>query len=164
MKILAIDPGFDRMGVAIVSREQGREELVYSTCVQTSAKLSFPERLKLLGDAVDGVVARYAPEAVALETLLFGKNEKTASRVAEVRGMLIYKATVLGLPVSEYTPMQIKVAVAGYGKADKTQVATMVRSILKEPLTDRLDDELDAIAIGLTYFAHFGTRNALLHT
>lgn len=163
MKILAIDPGFDRMGVAILERADGREKLLYSTCVQTSAKLPFPERLKLLGDAVDVVVATHAPDAVALETLLFGKNEKTASRVAEVRGMLVYKATVLGLSVSEYTPMQIKVAVAGYGKADKTQVATMVRSILKESLENRLDDEMDAIAIGLTYFAHSGVQNAVLH-
>lgn len=163
MKILAIDPGFDRMGVAILERTAGREELRYSTCVQTSPKLPFPERLKLLGDAVDAVVAEYAPDAAALETLLFGKNEKTASKVAEVRGMLIYKATVFGLPVHEYTPMQVKVAVAGYGKADKTQVATMVRSIMKLPLEKRLDDELDAIAIGLTYFAHAGVANAVLN-
>lgn len=163
MRVLAIDPGFDRMGIAILERAGGREILLYSTCTQTSPKLPFPERLKLLGDAVDAAVAEYTPNAVALETLLFGKNEKTASRVAEVRGMLIYKATVLGLPVSEYTPMQIKVAVAGYGKADKVQVATMVRSILKESLENRLDDEMDAIAIGLTYFAHSGVQNAVLH-
>ncbi|OHA85511.1 MAG: crossover junction endodeoxyribonuclease RuvC [Candidatus Yonathbacteria bacterium RIFOXYC1_FULL_52_10] len=163
MRILAIDPGFERMGVAIVSREQGREELVYSACVQTSAKLPFPERLKLLGDAIDELVLNHHPEAVALETLFFGKNEKTASKVAEVRGMLLYKATVLGLPVHEYTPMQVKVAVAGYGKADKVQVATMVRSILKTSLENKLDDEMDAIAIGLTHFAHAGLVGRVSH-
>jgi len=149
------------MGVAILSREEGKENLVYSSCVQTSAELSFPERLKLLGDAVDEVVQKHKPELMALETLFFGKNEKTASRVAEVRGMLIYKATVLGLPVHQYTPLQVKVAVTGYGKADKAQVAVMVRSILKMEHEKMLDDELDAIAIGLTHFAHGGLKNLL---
>lgn len=161
MIILSIDPGFDRMGVAILARDGGKEKLVYSACVQTSPELSFPERLKLLGDAVDDVVRIHNPELVALETLFFGKNEKTASRVAEVRGMLIYKATVFGLPVHQYTPLQVKVAVTGYGKADKAQVAMMVRSILKMEHEKMLDDELDAIAVGLTHFAHGGLKNLL---
>ena len=130
------------MGVAILSREEGKENLVYSSCVQTSAELSFPERLKLLGDAVDEVVQKHKPELMALETLF-------------------YKATVLGLPVHQYTPLQVKVAVTGYGKADKAQVAVMVRSILKMEHEKMLDDELDAIAIGLTHFAHGGLKNLL---
>ncbi|MHB8651900.1 MAG: crossover junction endodeoxyribonuclease RuvC [Minisyncoccota bacterium] len=153
MKILAIDPGYDRMGVAIVERTNGNDTLHYSACVQTSPKLLFIERLKILADEVDRIVDFYHPDAVALETLLFGKNEKTASRVAEVRGMLLYKSVSADLPAYEYTPLQVKVAVTGYGRADKRQVALMVRTILALDATSALDDETDAIAIALTHLA-----------
>lgn len=153
MKILAIDPGYDRMGIAIIERVSGNDALCYSTCVQTSPKLPFLDRLKILADEVDRLIALHHPDALALETLLFGKNEKTASRVAEVRGMLLYKSVAANLPAHEYTPLQVKVAVTGYGRADKQQVALMVRTLLSLDTSKILDDETDAIAIGLTHLA-----------
>ncbi len=152
-RVLAFDPGFERLGVAVVERAGSKETLVYSECVRTSAKLSFPERLRELGAAAEKLIEEYSPHAVALEDVYFAKNEKTAMKVAEVRGMLAYLAAKNGLTIYEYTPMQVKVAITGYGKSDKSAVAAMVPRLVTLTPKKRLDDELDAIAVGLTCLA-----------
>jgi len=155
MRVLAIDPGYERCGVAVLEQERGgKEDLLYSECLQTSTSLPFPERLRSIVDSCVTIMERYNPSALAIERLYFNTNQKTAMAVAEVRGALLYAATVRDIAVSEYTPSSIKTAVAGWGRADKQQVITMVGKIvaIKEPI--EFDDEYDAIAIGITHLAH----------
>lgn len=156
MRILAIDPGFERVGIAILEKKTGKELLLYSACFKTSAKLPFEKRLVLIGNELSRLIDEYRPEAVAVETLFFNSNQKTAMRVAEARGVIIHSAVSRGLALYEYTPLQIKIAVAGYGKADKEQVATMAHKLLGLSETARHDDETDAIALGITCLASQG--------
>lgn len=159
MKILGIDPGFERLGVAILEKNPGdkNEQVIYSQCFKTSAKLEFADRLKLIGEEVNTVIKKYKPEMLAIETLFLTTNQKTVMHVAEARGVVIYEAIKAGLKIFEASPPQIKIATTGYGKADKEQVMRMVKMLVKIDNTKKSDDELDAIAIALTGFAHLST-------
>jgi crossover junction endodeoxyribonuclease RuvC len=152
MRVLAIDPGFGRCGVAVLEKQGGREHLVYSECIETSKTADFPMRLAAVADEVARLAKKHGPDAVAMESLFVTKNQKTAMRVAEVRGAIIYVAESLDLPVHQYTPGQIKAAV-GYGGADKRQVAAMIRALVRIEKDIRFDDEYDAIAVGVTHLA-----------
>lgn len=155
MILLAIDPGYERLGVAILQKEKGKKETVlFSDCVRTSAKLLFEERLVELGLKVEELIEIYKPEALSIENLFISNNQKTAMRVAEVRGVLIYIAKKNSLTVSEYTPLQVKSSVTGDGKSSKDQVIKMVKLLTKTNKPNMLDDEYDAIAIGLAFFAY----------
>lgn len=153
MKVLAIDPGYGRCGVAVVEKNSGKEVLLYSDCIETSAKLNFPERLATIIDACAQLMKKHAPDCVALEKLYFTKNHKTAMRVAEVRGALISTASNAGLQVFEYTPGEVKSAAAGFGGADKKAVATMLHALVKIEKKITHDDEYDAIAVAVTHLA-----------
>ncbi len=153
MRVLAFDPGFERLGVAVVEKQNGKDVLLHSECVRTAASLPFAQRLSELGVAVEALVEMWQPGAVALENVFFENNAKTAMDVAAVRGMLLYIAAQNGLPSYEFTPLQVKVAVTGYGKSDKAAVSMMVQRLVAIPAKKRLDDELDAIAVGLTCLA-----------
>lgn len=160
MKIIAIDPGYERLGIAVLEKET-REKLLFSECFKTKASLPFFERLQLIGQEVARIIEEHQPEALSIENLFIETNQKTAMRVAEVRGAILYQARILGLEIHEYTPLQIKVAVTGYGKATKSQVMTMVKKLVSGTEVIRQDDEIDAIAIGLTHFAHYRSQNIL---
>ncbi len=153
MKIIAIDPGYERMGVAIIEKRGVKETLAYSECFKTSAKIPHDERLKLIGKEIETIIKKYKPEAMAIETLFFTNNQKTAMHVSEARGVMLYIASSQGLSVREFSPMAIKVAVTGYGKSEKDQVTAMVKKLIKIDKAIKYDDEYDAIAVGLTYFA-----------
>ncbi len=153
MRVLAFDPGFERLGIAVLEKEKGKEQLLHSECVRTSAKLTFPQRLAELGVAIEAVIDLWQPSCIAIENVFFEKNAKTAMDVAAVRGMLLYIASSAGLPAHEYTPLQVKVAITGYGKSDKAAIAAMVPRLVTIPEKKRLDDEMDAIAVGLTCLA-----------
>ncbi|MBI4117989.1 MAG: crossover junction endodeoxyribonuclease RuvC [Parcubacteria group bacterium] len=160
MRIIAIDPGFERVGVAVLEKSAGKEVLIFSDCIRTNPKDVFEERLRVIGTAFGKLVETYAPEVLAIETLLFNTNQKTAMKVAEGRGTIVFKAKEAGLHVEEYTPLQIKVAITGWGRAPKEQVTLMVKQLLRVPeKKGRLDDEYDAIAVGLTHFATEKTRS-----
>lgn len=150
MRVLAFDPGFGRLGAAVLEKQNGKEILLYSDCVRTSAKTVFSERLKKLGEEVEKLIKKWQPDTVALESVFFENNAKTAMDVSRVAGMLVYLAARRGLPVFEYTPLQVKVAIAGHGRATKQAVATMLPRLIRLPDKKRLDDEVDAIAVGLT--------------
>lgn len=154
MKVLAIDPGYGRCGMAVIERENSKEILLFSDCIETSGKDDFSERLAVVADVCMRLIQEYRPQALAIEKLYFQKNQKTAMRVAEVRGALIETATRFGVPVSEYGPGQVKSAVAGSGRADKIAVARMLHALLKIDKKIKHDDEYDAIAIGVTHLAH----------
>lgn len=147
--------------MAVVERdENGTDALIYSQCVETSAQAEFAERLDTIAGECARLIEIHAPSYLAIEKLFFNTNQKTAMRVAEVRGALIQSASERGVAVHEYTPMQVKSAVAGWGGADKRQVATMVRLLMKIEKQIKHDDEYDAIAIALTHLANVRAREA----
>ena len=156
MKVLAIDPGYDRLGVAVMEYQNGKEILLYSTCVLTDKKSALPERLYVLGKAIAQLLKDYAPDTVAIETLFFNKNIKTAIGVAQARGIIIYLAKAADCTVYEFGPQEIKVAVTGYGNSDKTAVFAMIEKLVADVPKKALDDEYDAIAVGITCLAQHG--------
>ncbi len=154
MKVLAIDPGYGRCGVAVVEKNGGAKEiLLYSDCIETSAKTAFPDRLAAIASECARLMKEYAPDCVALERLFITKNQKTAMHVAEVRGALMGAASSAGLKVFEYTPGEVKSAAAGWGGADKKAVAQMLHALVKIDKKIQHDDEYDAIAIAVTHLA-----------
>lgn len=159
MRIIAIDPGYERIGIAVLEKDPStasgtREQLIFSECFKTDAKLPFHDRLVLIGSEIERIITKYAPERMAIEKLFFAKNTKTALGVSEARGVIIYAAKKLGLEVNEFTPNEIKVATTGYGKATKRDITTMLPKLIEIDVADKIDDELDAIAVGITCFAH----------
>jgi crossover junction endodeoxyribonuclease RuvC len=162
MRILGIDPGFERLGIAILEKDknkkpfdsaQGKEVVIFSTCFKTSSKLNFSERLVLIGAEVRKIIKEYKPEVLAIETLFLNTNQKTVMRVAEARGVVVYEAGLAGLEIFEASPPQIKIATTGYGRASKTDINKMVKILVDVDQKIKSDDELDAIAIALTAFA-----------
>lgn len=161
LRIIGIDPGFDRLGIAIIDKEGVRETLVYSTCIITTRTDSFEDRLTYIGKELTSILTQYQPHDVAIETLFFTKNQKTVITVAEVRGLCIYLAHIHQAKLHEYSPPQIKLAITGNGRASKEDVALMVERILKQKIVSKtLDDEIDAIAIALTHSAN--KKNSLV--
>ncbi|MEK9182834.1 MAG: crossover junction endodeoxyribonuclease RuvC [Patescibacteria group bacterium] len=156
MRILGIDPGFERLGVAILEKDSRstKEVVVFSECFKTSAKSEFVERLNLIGLEVRKIIKKYKPEVLAIETLFLNTNHKTVMRVAEARGVVIYEAVQAGIKIFEATPLQVKMATTGFGRADKIQMMKMVKILVDIDNSKKSDDELDAIAVALTAFAH----------
>jgi crossover junction endodeoxyribonuclease RuvC len=159
MRVIGIDPGYGRCGVAVVDKESGKEKLVFSTCIETSATQEFPDRLAAVVRECEKLIREYKPDAIALEKLFITKNQKTAMRVAEARGALISAAAQAGIPVFEYTPGEVKSASTGNGRADKEAVMKMLHALVSIREGVRHDDEYDAIAVGITHLAR--ARGAL---
>jgi len=156
MKVLAIDPGYDRLGVAVMEYQTGKEVIIYSTCIETDKKSELTERLYEIGKIVSTLLLKYRPDTVAIETLFFNKNIKTAIGVAEARGIIIYLAKQAKCQLYEFGPQEIKIAVTGYGKSDKQAVFAMIKRLLPSVPPKALDDEYDAIAVGVTCLAQYG--------
>ena len=153
-RVLSIDPGYERLGIAVLEKKQKEKEiLLYSECFKTSSKLPFEERLLLIGTEVKKLFKEFKPDVCALEKLFFNTNQKTAMMVAQVRGAIIYEAKLNGIKVFEYGPSEIKIAITGYGKSSKYQITNMVKKLIKIDKKILYDDEFDAIAVGLTCFA-----------
>jgi crossover junction endodeoxyribonuclease RuvC len=150
MRVLAIDPGYGRVGIAVVEKGAKRHRVVTSHCFTTLPNTPFYARLVLILGRLDALIAQYAPDVLAAETLFFNTNQKTALYVAEARGALIVHAASQGLKILEYTPLQVKCAVTGYGRATKKQIINMVGRLTDIPEGRRTDDEYDAIAVGIT--------------
>ncbi len=148
--ILGVDPGYGRLGIAIVRKSPTGEELLHSECFETDAKLPHPKRLALISQKIESVVSEFPLNKVGIESLLWSKNVKTAMGVAEARGAIISVIAKNNLPIFEFNPNSIKLAVTGYGKADKKQVEDMLVRILQIKKEVQYDDEFDAIAVALT--------------
>lgn len=159
MIILGIDPGYERVGIAILAKENGKEKLLYSYCFKTKKELDINDRILLITQELQKLIQEYHIEILAIENLFFQNNQKTAMRVAESRGAIIGIAKQMGLAVYEYTPLQIKQAVTGYGKADKSQVQFMVTKLIQLEKRKYIDDEIDAIAVALTHSASHVLRS-----
>ncbi|MCK4918406.1 MAG: crossover junction endodeoxyribonuclease RuvC [Candidatus Pacebacteria bacterium] len=155
MKIISVDPGYERVGIAIIEKEtsSSKEVLLYSDCFQTSNKDSFETRLKQIGEEIQKIIEKYNPEVLSIESLFFNSNQKTALKVSEAKGIIKYIALANNLEILEFTPLQIKIAITGYGRSDKNQVTSMLTHLINIEKKVKYDDEYDAIAIGLTYFA-----------
>lgn len=152
-RVIGIDPGFDRCGVAVLGKEGGKEKLLFSTCIVTNPKDTHERRLLAIGEELAKIIKKWKPKALATEKLFFNLNVRTALKVAEARGVILYEAARANLPLHEYSPQDIKIAVTGYGKASKPQVESMVLRILGLKKGPKHDDETDAIAVCITHLA-----------
>jgi crossover junction endodeoxyribonuclease RuvC len=144
-RILAVDPGYDRCGIAVV--EAG--VLYFSGCIETDKKVSFEERLGTVAQEIRALIEKHRPAVVALETLFFSSNQKTAMRVAETRGAIVLVAHEAGVVLREFSPQEVKIAVTNAGNADKRQVMQMIPRLVTLTHTPKYDDEYDAIALGI---------------
>jgi len=146
--ILGIDPGYERLGVAIIENKD-KPILLFSDCIRSSAKENFSERLFSIINELEKIILKHKPELISIENLFIFKNQKTAMAVSEVRGAIKYLARKNNIPVVELTPPEIKLSVAGYGKASKDAIYKMVSKIFVMPKKKILDDEIDAMAIAI---------------
>ncbi len=147
-RVLGIDPGFDRLGLAVIEGDPSHPTHLWSDCI-TPAKGASSLRLAAVYAAITTAIDTYHPSIIALETLYFSTNKKTALSVAEARGVALAAIGAFELPVLEITPAQVKLAVTGHGSADKAALARMLPHLIALPAKKRLDDELDAIAIAI---------------
>lgn len=158
MKIVSIDPGYDRMGIAVIERDvRNKEVLLYSDCVRTDKEQSFTDRMFFVVRAFIDVIEKFDPEELAIEKLFFQNNQKTAMQVSRTIGALEFAALERGLSLFEYTPLEVKTAVTGNGRSTKQEITKMIPLLIACPKINAgekmLDDEYDAIAIGLSHLA-----------
>lgn len=156
MIILGIDPGLAIVGWGVVEYSGSRFRTLGYGAIETPAGMETEQRLSLIFDGVKKLIETYHPEQVAVEELFFNTNQTTGIRVAEARGVIIMCAYRMGVKVFEYTPLQVKQAVVGYGRAEKKQVIAMVTMFLGLPKPPKPDDTADALAIAVCH-AHSGT-------
>ncbi len=150
MRILGIDPGFGRVGFGIIEKKGGEWTHVAHGCIETSSKKKLSERLVEVHADLETVIKKYRPDSAALEELFFAKNAKTAMDVGQARGVIFLTLLQAGLSVDEFTPLEVKQAVTGYGRAEKVQLQKMITLLLKLPKKPLPDDAADALAVALT--------------
>ena len=151
MRILGIDPGYAIVGYGVVDHEGMNFRPVEYGAVTTDAGTLFEERLKIIYEGINEIILRTRPDAISLEQLFYYSNQTTVIYVAEARGVILLAARMNDIPVYEYTPMQVKQAVTGYGKAVKKQVQEMTRLMLKLQAIPKPDDTADALAMAICH-------------
>ena len=151
MRILGVDPGFAITGYSIIDYIGNKFHLETSGAILTEAKTSFPLRLEKINKELDNIIKMYKPDAMAIEELFFNNNAKTAINVAQARGVILITARQNNVDIYEYTPLQVKQAVTGYGRADKIQVQRMVKMILNVEKLPKLDDTTDSMAMAICH-------------
>ena len=151
MRILGIDPGYAIVGWGVVDFENNRFRTVDFGAIRTKAGTDTVDRLEKIYDGINQIIEKYKPDHLAIEELFFNTNQTTGIVVAEARGIILLSAKQHGLKIGEYTPLQVKQAVVGYGKAEKHQVISMVTSLLKLPKPPKPDDAADAVAIAICH-------------
>ena len=151
MIILGIDPGFARVGWGVLEVQNSEFRIQNYGCVETSKNTDSQDRLVSVYKEVCALIKKYKPDVLAIEELFFTNNAKTAFKVGEARGVIILAGALQKIPVFSYTPLQVKIAVTGYGSAEKSQVGRMIKAILKLKDMPKLDDTTDAIAVALTH-------------
>lgn len=155
--IISIDPGYERLGICVLKKDfiTKKIEILHSECFKTSKDDDFKDRVLKIGLYIEDIIKKHKAEDLAIENLFMNTNQKTALKVSEVKGVLIYVCKRNNMNVFEYTPLQIKSAITGSGRSDKIAVQKMLFLLLPElkQKTKKIDDEYDAIACGLTHFA-----------
>ena len=157
MRIIGIDPGYAIIGFGVVDHDKSKFSPVGFGAITTKAHTDFDERLKIIYDDICSVLDTYKPEQMAIEKLFFNTNQKTAIDVAQARGIIVLAAAQRGIPITEYTPLQVKNSVVGYGRAEKKQVMTMVTSLLRLKQGPKPDDTADAVAIAICHAQSSGS-------
>ena len=151
MIIIGIDPGIAIVGYGVVKLTGNKFEVLDYGAITTESKMAFPNRLKIIYNKMTEIIDKYSPTDLAMEELFFNKNVKTAIKVGQARGVEILAAVNKGVEIYEYTPLQIKQAVVGYGRADKNQVQEMVKMLLNLKKIPKPDDVADALAVALCH-------------
>lgn len=159
MIIVGIDPGYAIVGVGIIRYIKNKLNMIEYGAITTRAHTKTTQRLQIIYEKINEVFDEYKPDAVAIEELFFNSNAKTAIAVAQARGVLLTASANKGIPVYEYTPLQIKQAVTGYGRADKQQMQQMVKMLLNLNAVPKPDDAADALAVGICH-AHSYNPNS----
>ena len=151
MRILGIDPGFAITGYSVIDYIGNKFNLITSGAILTKAGESFPLRLEKIYYELDEIIEKFHPDSMSIEELFFNNNAKTAINVAQARGVILMTARIRKVPTYEYTPLQVKQAVVGYGRADKMQVQRMVKMILNTEKLPKLEDITDSMAIAICH-------------
>lgn len=159
MRVMGIDPGIAIVGFGVVDRQGNQLKAVEYGSIQTEAGLLVQTRLKQIYDACTKLFHQYRPDVIAIEKLFFNRNVTTAFTVGQARGVMMLAAEEAGIPITEYTPLQVKMAVVGYGQAQKRQVQEMVKMLLHLPQIPKPDDVADALAIAICE-AHSSTTHS----
>ena len=160
MRILGIDPGYAIVGFGVLDADLGKARLVRCGAINTQAGTPMPLRLLQIQEDMETLIRDFSPEVMAIEELFFNTNVTTAIGVAQARGVILATAARLGVHIFEYSPSQVKIAVVGYGKAEKRQVMDMTKRILGLSAVPKPDDAADAVAIAL---CHARSRTSLLY-
>ncbi|OGH78354.1 MAG: crossover junction endodeoxyribonuclease RuvC [Candidatus Magasanikbacteria bacterium RIFOXYC2_FULL_40_16] len=162
-RILGIDPGFGRVGWGVVEKIKGDWKHVAHGCIETDKKLIFIDRLVQIQLELNKIIRKYNPNRSAVEDLFFYKNVKTAIQVGQARGVILLTLKQAGLPVDEYTPLQVKQSITGYGRAEKGQIQKLIQMHLQMKDKIKQDDAADALAVALTggYSLAFKTKTKL---
>lgn len=160
MTVLGIDPGFAIVGFGVLNTEKGRSRLCRCGVITTPAGETMPRRLLQIGEDIETLISQFKPDVMAVEELFFNTNVTTGIGVAQARGVILFTAEKLGVPVFEYSPLQVKLAVSGYGRAEKQQVMEMTRRLLGLADTPKPDDAADAVAVAL---CHARSSTSRLH-
>ena len=151
MKILGIDPGYAILGYGIIDMKGNQFSVIHYGAITTDSKMDMPDRLKCIYSSLMEIISEHQPETASIEELFFNNNAKTALMVGQARGVAMLACVNSGLPIGEYTPLQIKQALVGYGRAEKKQVQTMVKSILNLNEIPKPDDTADALAAAICH-------------
>ena len=151
MIVLGIDPGYATVGFGVVHAVGDRMNALAWGAIQTAAETPFPERLAEIYDGVTELIEKFKPDAISLEELFFNTNQKTVIGVGQARGVIVLAAEKKKIPLAEYTPLQVKSAVVGYGRAEKKQVMELTRIQLNLQKTPKPDDAADALALAMTH-------------
>ena len=151
MRILGIDPGVAIVGFGVIESDCGQQRMIQYGAITTQAGLPLATRLVQIGNGLEQLIEQFQPDELAIEELFFSKNITTGIAVAHGRGVVLYTAEKMQIPIYEYTPMQVKQAVVGYGLAEKKQVMDMTRRLLKLKSIPRPDDAADALAIAICH-------------
>lgn len=151
MRILGVDPGIARTGWGVIEVESSKFKVQSYGCIETSANVEPSERLRQIYVKLTDIIKEYKPDAMAVEELFFNTNAKTAFIVGQARGVVLLASAKQNVAVAIYTPLQVKMAVTGYGRAEKDQIGQMVKTLLKLKKIPKPDDVSDALAVALTH-------------
>ena len=164
MRILGIDPGYAIVGYGVVDYNGGYFKTVGFGAITTPAKTPFENRLSSIFEDMQTIINKYKPDCLSIEKLYFNTNTTTAIDVAQARGVILLAAHTLGLQIFEYTPLQVKSAVTGYGKAEKHQVMEMIKSLLGLSAVPKPDDTADALALAVCHGHSAGSTIGKLYS
>lgn len=161
MRVLGIDCGTERTGYGVIDSDGGRHSMVVAGCIGTSAKDTLSRRLLQIASGLREVIGQFGPEHGAVEQVFHAVNTRTALKLAHVRGVALLVLEEAGIPLGEYSPLEIKTSVVGYGRAEKRQVQLMVRSLLKLDAIIESEDASDAVAVAICHATHLAAQRRM---